>query len=88
MENLRRQHAECYCPEILVEKISRGKKSQVIDQFQYNWKVHVKSGGHSDKVAKRTMWNDFIDYLHKDPRQDRKDFDLDHIGHQQILLFL
>ena len=44
----------------------RFKKSQVIDQFQYNWKVNVKSGGHSDKVAKRTMWNEFVDYLHKD----------------------
>ena len=31
MENLQRQHAECYCPEVLVEKIFRGKKSQVIE---------------------------------------------------------
>ena len=29
MENLQRQHAECYCPEVFVEKIFRGKKSQV-----------------------------------------------------------
>ena len=31
MENLQRQYAECYCPEVLVEKIFRGKKSQVIE---------------------------------------------------------
>ena len=31
MENLQRQHAECYCPEVFVEKIFRGKKSQVIE---------------------------------------------------------
>ena len=31
MENLQRQHAECYCPEVPVEKIFRGKKSQVIE---------------------------------------------------------
>ena len=31
MENLKRQRAECYCPEVLVEKIIRGKKSQVIE---------------------------------------------------------
>ena len=31
MENLQRQHAECYCPEVFVEKICRGKKSQVIE---------------------------------------------------------
>ena len=29
MENLQRQHAECYCPEVFVEKIFRGKKSPV-----------------------------------------------------------
>ena len=31
MENLGRQHAECYCPEVLVEKVFRGKKSQVVE---------------------------------------------------------
>ena len=31
MENLQRQYAECYCPEVFVEKIFRGKKSQVIE---------------------------------------------------------
>ena len=31
MENLQRQHAECYCPEVSVEKIFRGKKSHVIE---------------------------------------------------------
>ena len=31
MENLQRQHAECYCPEVFVEKIIRGKKSQAIE---------------------------------------------------------
>ncbi len=31
MENLQRQYVECYCPEIFVEKIIRGKKSQVIE---------------------------------------------------------
>ena len=31
LENLQRQHIECYCPEILVEKIFRGKKSQIIE---------------------------------------------------------
>ncbi len=31
MENLLRQHVDCYCPEALVEKIIRGKKSQVIE---------------------------------------------------------
>ena len=31
MENLQRQHAECYCPEVLVEKIFRGKMSQVVE---------------------------------------------------------
>lgn len=31
MENLRRQNVECYCPEVLVEKILRGKKSKIIE---------------------------------------------------------
>ena len=31
MENLLRQHIDCYCPEAGVEKILRGKKSQVIE---------------------------------------------------------
>ena len=31
MENLQRQHAECFCPEVFVEKIVRGKRSQVIE---------------------------------------------------------
>ena len=31
IENLQRQHAECYCPEVFVEKIVRGKKSQVVE---------------------------------------------------------
>ena len=31
MENLLRQHIDCYCPEAFVEKILRGKKSQVIE---------------------------------------------------------
>ena len=31
MENLQRQHIDCYCPEVFVEKIFRGKKSQVIE---------------------------------------------------------
>ena len=31
MENLQRQHAHCYCPEVFVEKIFRGKKSKVIE---------------------------------------------------------
>ena len=31
MENLQRQYVECYCPEVFVEKIIRGKKSQVIE---------------------------------------------------------
>lgn len=31
MENLRRQHTECYCPEVLVEKILRGKRSQFLE---------------------------------------------------------
>ena len=31
MENLLRQHVDCYCPEAFVEKIFRGKKSQVIE---------------------------------------------------------
>ncbi len=29
MENLQRQNVVCFCPKVLVEKISRGKKSQV-----------------------------------------------------------
>lgn len=31
MENLQRQHTECYCPEVLVEKVFRGKRSHVIE---------------------------------------------------------
>ena len=31
MENLERQYVECYCPEVLVEKIFRGKKSKIIE---------------------------------------------------------
>ena len=31
IENLQSQYVECYCPEVLVEKIFRGKKSQVIE---------------------------------------------------------
>ena len=31
MENLQRQHTECYCPEVFVDKIFRGKKSQAIE---------------------------------------------------------
>ena len=31
MENLLRQHIDCYCPEAVVEKILRGKKSQVME---------------------------------------------------------
>ncbi len=31
MENLLRQHVDCYCPEAFVEKILRGKKFQVIE---------------------------------------------------------
>ncbi len=31
MENLQRQYIECYCPEVFVEKIVRGKKSQVVE---------------------------------------------------------
>ena len=31
MENLQRQYAECYCPEVFVEKIFHGKKSQIIE---------------------------------------------------------
>ena len=31
MENLQRQYVECYCPEVFVEKLMRGKKSQVIE---------------------------------------------------------
>ena len=31
MENLLRQNVDCYCPEAFVEKILRGKKSQVIE---------------------------------------------------------
>ena len=31
MENLQRQYAECYCPEVFVEKIIRGKKTRVVE---------------------------------------------------------
>ena len=31
MDNLQRQNVECYCPEAWVEKIFRGKKSQIIE---------------------------------------------------------
>lgn len=31
MDHLQRQHAECYCPEVSVEKIFRGKKSKMIE---------------------------------------------------------
>ncbi len=31
MENLQRQNTECFCPEVYVEKIYRGKKSQVVE---------------------------------------------------------
>lgn len=31
MENLKRQHIECFCPEVCVEKIFRGKKSKIIE---------------------------------------------------------
>ena len=31
IENLKRQHVKCYCPEISVEKILRGKKSKIIE---------------------------------------------------------
>ena len=31
MENLLRQQVDCFCPEAFVEKILRGKKSQVIE---------------------------------------------------------
>ncbi len=31
MENLLRQHIDCYCPQAFVEKIFRGKKSQIIE---------------------------------------------------------
>ena len=31
IENLQRQHVECYCPEVLVERIFRGKKSKIIE---------------------------------------------------------
>ena len=30
-ENLRRQNIECFCPEVWVEKILRGKKSQILE---------------------------------------------------------
>jgi len=29
LENLQRQGAECYCPQILIEKLSRGKRVEV-----------------------------------------------------------
>ena len=31
MENLQRQHVDCYCPETFVEKIIRGKKFRFIE---------------------------------------------------------
>ena len=31
MENLQRQHVECFCPEVFVEKILRGKKFKGIE---------------------------------------------------------
>ena len=31
MENLQRQNVKCYCPEILIEKVLRGKKSKIIE---------------------------------------------------------
>ena len=31
IENLRRQNIECFCPEVWVEKISRGKKCQILE---------------------------------------------------------
>ena len=29
LENLERQHGDCYCPQILIEKLSRGKRVEV-----------------------------------------------------------
>jgi len=29
LENLQRQGDECYCPQILIEKLSRGKRTEV-----------------------------------------------------------
>ena len=31
MEHLQRQHAKCFCPEVFVEKLFRGKKCHVIE---------------------------------------------------------
>ena len=31
MENLQRQNVDCYCPEILVEKVYQGKTSQILE---------------------------------------------------------
>ncbi len=63
-ENLRRQHAECYCLEILVEKISRGKKSQVIEiLFPGYIFVNFKNPASSTHAVKNTRGvQDFVSF--------------------------
>lgn len=55
MENLQRQHVECYCPEVLVEKIFRGKKSQIIEiLFPSYLFVNFRNPGSSIHSVKNT----------------------------------
>ena len=46
----------------------RHTKSQVLDQFRYNWKcatIQDKSLK-GDAIAKREAWNNFVDMLNKE----------------------
>ena len=55
MENLQRQYAECYCPEVFVEKIIRGKKSQVIEiLFPGYLFVNFRNPASSTQAVKNT----------------------------------
>ncbi len=46
----------------------RATKSQVLDQFRYNWKVAVMQDRslRGDTIAKREYWNNFVDSLNQD----------------------
>ena len=46
----------------------RHTKTQVLDQFRYNWKVLIKQQPQwkGDAIAKRESWNNFVDSLNKE----------------------
>ena len=46
----------------------RCTKTQVLQQFRYNWQVFVKQNPNfrGDVIAKREQWNNFVDMLNQD----------------------